>query len=112
MVPLQIFAPKIVEIEEKKNPIFALRFEEKAILQNPSLQEILNYPQGEIALKWILEKAKRSEANSRRFSRSEKRNATRKTREERFSCYNNPRGKNFFFFLRKIERKREQNSAS
>lgn len=58
----QIFAPKIVEIEEKKNPIFALCFEEKAILQNPSLQEILNYPQGEIALKWILEKseAKRS----------------------------------------------------
>ena len=58
---LQIFAPKIVEIEEKKNPIFALCFEEKAILQNPSLQKILNYPQGEIALKWILEK---SEANS------------------------------------------------
>lgn len=60
---LQIFAPKIVEIEEKKNPIFALCFEEKAILQNPSLQKILNYPQGEIALKWILEK---SEANSKK----------------------------------------------
>ena len=59
---LQIFAPKIVEIEEKKNPTIALRFEEKAILAEPSLQKILNYPQGEIALKWILEKseAKRS----------------------------------------------------
>ena len=59
---LQIFAPKIVEIEEKKNPIFALCFEEKAIPAVPSLQKILNYPQGEIALKWILEKseAKRS----------------------------------------------------
>lgn len=59
---LQIFAPKIVEIEEKKNPTIALRFEEKAILTEPSLQKILNYPQGEIALKWILEKseAKRS----------------------------------------------------
>lgn len=52
----RIFAPKIVEIEEKKNPIFALCFEEKAILQNPSLQKILNYPQGEITLKWILER--------------------------------------------------------
>ena len=29
---LQIFAPKNVEIEEKKNPTIALRFEEKAIL--------------------------------------------------------------------------------
>ena len=58
----RIFAPKIVEIEEKKNPIFALCFEEKAIPAVPSLQKILNYPQGEIALKWILEKseAKRS----------------------------------------------------
>lgn len=53
----QIFAPKIVEIEEKKNPIFALCFEEKAIPAIPSLQKILNYPQGEIALKWILEKS-------------------------------------------------------
>lgn len=53
---LQIFAPKIVEIEEKKNPIFALCFEEKAIPAEPSLQKILNYPQGEIALKWILER--------------------------------------------------------
>ena len=62
MVPLQIFAPKIVEIEEKKNPTIALCFEEKAIPAEPSLQKILNYPQGEIALKWILEKseAKRS----------------------------------------------------
>lgn len=37
---LQIFAPKIVEIEEKKNPTIALRFEEKAILTEPSLQKI------------------------------------------------------------------------
>lgn len=59
---LQIFAPKNIIIEERKNPIIALCFEEKAILAEPSLQEILNYPQGEIALKWILEKseAKRS----------------------------------------------------
>ena len=59
MVPSQIFAPKI---EEKKNPTIALCFEEKAIPAVPSLQKILNYPQGEIALKWILEKseAKRS----------------------------------------------------
>lgn len=53
---LRIFSPKNLIIEEKKNPIIALEFEEKAFLQNPSLQEILNYPQGEIALKWILER--------------------------------------------------------
>lgn len=55
---IRIFAPKIVEIEERKNPTIALRFEEKAILAEPSLQKILNYPQGEIALKWILERKK------------------------------------------------------
>lgn len=55
---LQIFAPKNIIIEERKNPTIALRFEEKAILAEPSLQKILNYPQGEIALKWILERKK------------------------------------------------------